>query len=155
MYVFLQVYGKKHLSKGETEPAQGPDSGVGMQVSGRGAFYSGSFVPGLAIFCFLVLSSTIPKLSSLCNLPNPGRPYHTDPQLRRARKIRSAPGLQQEWVGLARKFSGRILYEKFPTGLCLDNFESVIDKTGQLDTKYLFSGKSFVRNVQEKRSRKS
>ena len=58
-------------------------------------------------------------------------------------------------VGHARKFPDWILYEKFPTGLCLDNFESVIDKTGQLDTKYLFSGKSFVRNVQEKRSRKS
>ena len=58
-------------------------------------------------------------------------------------------------VGPARKFPDRILYEKFPTGLYLDNFESVTDKTGQLDTKYLFSGKSFVRNVQEKRSRKS
>ena len=65
------------------------------------------------------------------------------------------PGFSRKGWGLARKFSGRILYEKFPTGLCLDNIESVIDKTGQLDTKYLFSGKSFVRNVQEKRSRKS
>ena len=34
MYVFLQVYGKKRLRKGETEPAQGPDSGVEDTLSG-------------------------------------------------------------------------------------------------------------------------
>ena len=34
MYGFLQVYGKKHLRKGETMPANGPDSGVGDTLSG-------------------------------------------------------------------------------------------------------------------------
>jgi len=34
VYVFLQVYGKKRLRKGETEPAQGPDSGVEDTLSG-------------------------------------------------------------------------------------------------------------------------
>ena len=34
MYVFLQVYGKKRLHKGETEPVKGPDSGVEDTLSG-------------------------------------------------------------------------------------------------------------------------
>jgi len=34
VYGFLQVYGKKHLRNGETEPAQGPDSGVEDTLSG-------------------------------------------------------------------------------------------------------------------------
>ncbi|MDP2797351.1 MAG: hypothetical protein Q8N94_07565 [Methanoregula sp.] len=52
-------------------------------------------------------------LNSLCNLPNPDRPYHTDPQLRRARKIRPAPGFSgDEWS----------LAGNFPSGLCMKNF---------------------------------
>jgi hypothetical protein len=53
-----------------------PDWGVGMQVSRRGFLTVEVLSPGFAIFCFLVLSSTMPKLSSLCNLPNPGRSPH-------------------------------------------------------------------------------
>ena len=34
MYGFLQVYGKKHLRKGETKLAKGPDSGVEDTLSG-------------------------------------------------------------------------------------------------------------------------
>jgi hypothetical protein len=81
-------------------------------------------------------------------------PYAESSEPGRHRRHLPAPELQQERVGTDRKFSDRSLHEIFSTGLSLDNFKSVIDKTGQLDTKYLFSGKSFVRNVQEKRSRK-
>ena len=73
-----------------------PDWGVGMQVSGRGFLTVEVLSPGFAIFCFLVLSSTMPKLSSLCNLPNPRRPTLTTPWLHRYKETRPAPGLFKE-----------------------------------------------------------
>jgi hypothetical protein len=93
-----------------------PDWGVGMQVSGRGFLTVEVLSPGFAIFCFLVLSSTMPKLSSLCNLPNPGRPPHR-PTAAPPSESDQPPGFSRDGWDLARKFPGRTLDEKFSTVL--------------------------------------